>query len=148
MAPDPRIRASDSDRDRVAGELREHCAQGRLTIEELNERLEDTYAAKTIGDLQRLTADLPEEDLHQLPVPARQRGTSVRRGTAASLQVTGMRAAWVTWASASAITLSIWLISAIAAGEWTFPWWLWVAGPWGAGLLIRQILGPRRPDGD
>ena len=59
MASDPRIRASDADRDRTAALLREHHAAGRLTAEEFNERLDKAYAAKTLGELDELLADLP-----------------------------------------------------------------------------------------
>src|SRR5690349_8193164 len=50
MASDPKIRASDADRDRTAALLREHHAAGRLTAEEFNERLDKAYAAKTVGE--------------------------------------------------------------------------------------------------
>ncbi len=58
--PDPaRMRVSDEDRHKVADILREAAAEGRIDIEELDERLESTYAAKTYGDLVPITADLP-----------------------------------------------------------------------------------------
>src|SRR5262249_2838183 len=58
--PDPGdVRASDDERDRVAREIREHYAAGRLDEDELNERVEAAYAARTHGDLQALQADLP-----------------------------------------------------------------------------------------
>ena len=59
MPGDPRIRASDKDRDRTAELLREHHAQGRLTPEEFDDRVDRTFTAKTIGDLDALLADLP-----------------------------------------------------------------------------------------
>ncbi|MFC6897717.1 DUF1707 domain-containing protein [Nonomuraea dietziae] len=66
------MRASDVDRDRVAAILREHTAQGRITVDEFNERLEQVYASKTYGELARVTADLPEVDLRAQParIPA------------------------------------------------------------------------------
>src|SRR5690348_18463061 len=67
MASDPRVRASDADRDRTAALLREHHAAGRLTAEEFNERLDKAYAAKTLGDLDQLLSDLPGIDLYHLP---------------------------------------------------------------------------------
>ena len=67
MPADPRIRASDEDRDRVAAMLREHHAVGRLTVDEFNERLDKAYAATTMGDLDELLADLPPIDLYRLP---------------------------------------------------------------------------------
>jgi hypothetical protein len=57
---DPRdLRASDHDRDRVAELLRQAAGDGRLTFEELDERLSAVYSAKTYGDLEPITRDLP-----------------------------------------------------------------------------------------
>lgn len=52
-------RASDAERERAAAALRRHHADGRLDMEELEERTERVYAAKTLGDLDQLFADLP-----------------------------------------------------------------------------------------
>ena len=49
--PDPTLRASDADRDAVAERLREAHAEGRLTVEEVGERLDATFAARTLGEL-------------------------------------------------------------------------------------------------
>ena len=57
---DDRIRVSDADRDHVAGRLRDHFAQGRLTPDELDERLSAALSAKTVGDLRQVMVDLPE----------------------------------------------------------------------------------------
>jgi Domain of unknown function (DUF1707) len=57
------FRASDADRDRAVQDLREHFAAGRLTGDEMDERIQAAYAARTDGDLRRLLADLP-----QLPI--------------------------------------------------------------------------------
>jgi hypothetical protein len=53
------MRASDGERERVVEILKEQTAQGRLTLEELEERTGAAYAAKTRLQLQRLTEDLP-----------------------------------------------------------------------------------------
>jgi hypothetical protein len=55
------LRASDSDRDRTAEVLRDAAGEGRLSLEELEDRLEQTYSAKTYAELARVTADLPVE---------------------------------------------------------------------------------------
>jgi hypothetical protein len=55
-----RIRISDADREGVAARLREHFAQGRLTQDELDERITATFSAKTLGDLRPILADLPD----------------------------------------------------------------------------------------
>jgi len=52
-------RVGDAERDAVAGQLREHYATGRLTMDEFRARLDATYAAVTAGELSRATADLP-----------------------------------------------------------------------------------------
>jgi Domain of unknown function (DUF1707) len=57
---DSETRASDAERDQVARLLRDHWAVGRLTEEELDERLTAVYAARTWGELRVLTRDLPE----------------------------------------------------------------------------------------
>jgi hypothetical protein len=57
---DERIRTSDADRERVTASLRDHYAEGRLTRDELDERIAAALSAKTFGDLRRVLADLPE----------------------------------------------------------------------------------------
>jgi hypothetical protein len=53
------LRASHDDRDRVVELLRVSAGDGRLTAEELDERLEQAMTARTYGELARLVADLP-----------------------------------------------------------------------------------------
>jgi len=67
MPSDAKTRASDADRDRTAAALREQLAADRLTIEEFDQRLDQAYAAKTLGELDVLMADLPQADLVQFP---------------------------------------------------------------------------------
>src|ERR1700760_4254415 len=55
----PDLRISDIDRDRAAEVLREAHAQGRITVDELDERLTSVYSAKTFADLVPVTRDLP-----------------------------------------------------------------------------------------
>jgi hypothetical protein len=56
---DLHLRASDAERDATGERLRAAAAEGRLDLEELEQRLEWTYAAKTRGQLLALTGDLP-----------------------------------------------------------------------------------------
>ncbi|MER7900843.1 DUF1707 domain-containing protein [Streptomyces sp. NPDC096046] len=81
----PEVRASHEDRDRTVDVLRVAAGEGRLTLEELDERLEAALSARTVSELVVLTADLPapagrapvgEEDI----VRIRQEGASTRRG--------------------------------------------------------------------
>ena len=59
MASQPSLRIGDREREAVAAELREHYAQGRLSLEEFNQRVDAVFAAKTQRDLRRITSDLP-----------------------------------------------------------------------------------------
>ena len=66
--PDPsQLRISDEDRHQVAEVLRKAAGEGRIDLEELDERLEATYKAKTYGDLVPITADLPVRTTGALP---------------------------------------------------------------------------------
>ena len=55
------IRASDKERESVVDVLRDAYTDGRLTLEEFEERTSAAYASKTWADLRELTADLPVE---------------------------------------------------------------------------------------
>ncbi|MFC4111466.1 DUF1707 SHOCT-like domain-containing protein [Nonomuraea zeae] len=137
MANSPEMRASDVDRDRVAAILREHTAQGRITMEEFNERLEQLYQSKTYGELARLTADLPDVDLRHRALAKVTPAAPATRGGVHP----GMRAAWGAWAAASGINWVIWLIVSVTSGDMIYPWPLWVMGPWGVILLVSTIFG-------
>jgi hypothetical protein len=63
-------RASDEDRDNVARALRGHAVAGRLTVEELEERLGGAFAARTLRELDELLADLPRRRGRSRTVPA------------------------------------------------------------------------------
>jgi hypothetical protein len=61
------LRVGDAERDEVTAALHEHFVQGRLTRDELDERLTATLSAKTVGDLRKVTRDLPGTAQAQLP---------------------------------------------------------------------------------
>ena len=70
------VRASDGDRERVVEILREHTAAGRLTAEELDERLDEAYGARTLSELDAVARDLPRPPV---PRPERPERASQRR---------------------------------------------------------------------
>ena len=53
------LRIGDAERDAAAADLGEHYAAGRLSLDELNERLDAVFSAKTLGQLTRIMTDLP-----------------------------------------------------------------------------------------
>jgi hypothetical protein len=67
-----RLRASNDDRERVAAALHQAAAEGRLDLDELDERLSQAYAARTYADLEPLLRDLPAAGAVHVPasVPA------------------------------------------------------------------------------
>lgn len=145
MPGDPRIRASDGDRERTAQLLREHHAVGRLTAEEFDERLDKVFAAKTLGELDELLADLPAIDLYQLPsasIRPTRRGGSGPRSAGLEPRADGalspLVAPWSTWATGSALLVAVWVVMALTFGglAWV-PWFALVAGPWALSLLLR-----------
>ena len=69
-------RASDAEREATVVRLREAAAEGRLTVEELSERIDAAYAATTAAELEPLTADLPATTRSAMPVEGGGRGTS------------------------------------------------------------------------
>jgi len=56
---DLELRASDAEREGAVVRLREACAEGRLTLQEFSERVEEAYAARTRAELERVASDLP-----------------------------------------------------------------------------------------
>jgi hypothetical protein len=80
--PDPQqhLRASDADRERVAETLREAAGDGRLTMDELDERLDAVYAAKTYAELVPITHDLPDHSgAAAVPTPSRAASKDLRQ---------------------------------------------------------------------
>ena len=69
MATGPDLRIADADREAAAAFVREHYAQGRLTLEEFNQRLDAVFAATTQRQLSALTRDLPRA-APAAPLPA------------------------------------------------------------------------------
>jgi hypothetical protein len=70
------LRASDAERERTVDQLRHAAGEGRLTVEELDERLGVAYAARTRGELEQLVTDIDVRG----PQGAPDSGLTVRRG--------------------------------------------------------------------
>jgi hypothetical protein len=127
---------------------------GRLTAEEFNERLDKAFAAKTLGDLDDLLSDLPSIDLYRLPGYGLPRGpipgsSSHLAAMAAAGRVDrphgrfspAWQAAWGSWVTVSAVLVVIWAVAGMG-----YPWFAWIAGPWGILMLGRWLSGDH-PDG-
>ena len=145
-------RIGDVERDNAAALLREHMAQGRLTAEEFDERIEAALTAKVATDLDPLFSDLPgprpgqtvattasyetppwqrqTPDATALPVPAvlppRSGGAEALRG------ITGVL--WIV------IPLAV---SFLLPGGWSSFWWL-IFLP----MIISMVVGKSESDRD
>jgi hypothetical protein len=74
-------RASDSEREAVVARLRHAAGEGRLTVDELDERIDAAYAAKTRAELEPLTADLPDSAMPTATTTAPPEGGAPPRAT-------------------------------------------------------------------
>ena len=150
--PEPHLRAADTDRAAVAAALGEHMSAGRLTLEEYDERLTQVYGAKTYGELDRLTADLPAAGRRgtsahaQTPLPAA--APQAHAGMCAPHARNDPAQAWRSWLTTTLIVLTIWAATSLASWELHYFWPVWVFGPWGAVLLAQTVgrSGGRRAD--
>jgi hypothetical protein len=142
---DPRLRASDADRERTVQLLREHHAEGRLDMEEFHERLNAAYAAKTIGDLDEILADLPGIDLYRLPSaglrpapPGTGGWRPARRGGGRGGSVTRQAGQWGAWTATSSMLVVTWLVVGAASGGFAWlPWFLLIIIPWAIAISRR-----------
>ncbi len=145
------LRAADVDREFVAERLRDALNEGRLTLSEYDDRLRETYAARTYGELKALMTDLP-------PVAAKERSGMVPASPTSLAPATAMPSPiatrhtmrwlsqmWSSWLTVSLICVAIW----VASGHRGDFWPVWVIAPWGAILLESTVTGlaggePRR----
>lgn len=123
------LRASDQERERVAEEIREHFAAGRLTSEELDERLRMAYAARTTQELEALRVDLPSLP----PSPAEQRAELGQRRARLQRRLVQQTGGGLV---AFIICTVIWLAAGASGAFW--PVWVAIApviallnGAWG-----------------
>ena len=125
MATDPAIRASDADREHLAGLLGEHLIAGRLNLDEFQERTEAAYAAVMLADLAPPASDLPA--LSDAPptgaMLSRTRKPLPRSGEPSA-------AAGASWLLAGVICSLIWIATCLIAGNMQNFWPIWVIGPW------------------
>lgn len=122
--PDRRtVRASDADRHQVVEALRKHAAEGRLTIDEFDERVGVAYEARTLGELQRCLHDLPV-----ITPPSSSSAALVRSRRDPHL---------AKFVSLSLILIFIWAMSGFG-----YPWPLWVIVPLGI-VNARRIITER-----
>jgi len=124
------IRVSDAERQAVVAALSKNATEGRLTLEEFEERTGAAYAAKTYADLEPLLRDLPEgHRSNQVPLAPRRAGPGhaggargqCRRGPRWSLYPRVIVLCWAIWALMT-------LTSSRHGYEGFWPLWLMLPG--------------------
>jgi Domain of unknown function (DUF1707) len=129
------MRAGDADRKAVADQLKSALDEGRLDLSEYDERLQQTYAAKTFADLDGLLDDLPgtvppQQSQVQPAAPA------ASPAAAAAPQHSG-GGQWARWTGpyggAFLVCVLIWAITSVSAHHLVYFWPVW--------MLIPLVLG-------
>ena len=146
------MRVSDEQRERVVRDLTRHCGDGRLTLDELEERVAEAYAAMTKAELAHAMRHLPPEPRPSGPpvrvkpssperAAAPARPTRRRRQTPAEI---ALRAHLHTYLSVMALLVAIWFLTS----PFGYFWPIWPAMGWGVGLAIHagveKAKGPGR----
>ena len=128
---EPDLRASNAERAQIIELLRRHHEAGRLTAEELAERIERVNAATTFGDLDAIMANLP-----RLPPPPVGAPTATVPGAARQAFYRALFA----YVVINLFLIGIWAFS----GRGTF-WPIWVILGWGLGMAFYAfwIFGPQ-----
>jgi hypothetical protein len=140
------LRAADIDRSYVAEILKRAVDEGRLTLSEYDERLQDTYSARTYGDLDKVILDLPRPSKRSAILPASHTPPATAGvgwsppAAAQSKDPDWLRRAWLAWAIAVSVNVMVWLLVSITTTEFIYPWPIWVAGPWGTVLLVISLM--------
>ncbi len=111
----PGVRASDQDRERLVSELSEHTAAGRISTDELEERMQAVYAARTTAELAAVRHDLPLTERQAALGRAQRRSHLTRR----LIQETGGSAALFV------VCTVIWLVSGHDGHHGQF-WPVWI----------------------
>jgi hypothetical protein len=172
--PRDALRAGNADREQVVQRLNRAFGEGRLELPELEERVAQAYAARTLGELRPLTADLPPEPGAPADSPAPVGPASVRdlkqaaldlatsrlsaqlerdRARLARRELQQQRRDLVRHAGGSH-PVTVWAtvslvcftiwLISVLTGGGASPWFLWVAGPWGVLVLMRYLAGRDR----
>jgi hypothetical protein len=140
-----RLRASDQERQEAVDVLKVALEDGRLKMDEYVDRVGKAYEAVTYGELALLHDDLPAAGTTPTRRPAG-RPSPVLAGVSTSPSVqsakgafaslpTALKVMWTIWFVAVSINLVVWVLVGVTTVSFPYPWPLWVAGPWGAGLF-------------
>lgn len=136
----PEMRAGDVERDEVAARLAAALEEGRLDLTEYDQRLEQAMQAKTIGELDRIVADLP------IPQAQRRKEQELAEARRKQAARRALLERWRTWFAFALMFNLIWLFTVLASGELVGYWPAIPLGIWAA-INLASGLGGDRDDG-
>jgi hypothetical protein len=128
------LRAGDADRRRVADELQRHYVEGRLSSDELTERVRQATAARTQGDLAALLQDLPP----LTPAPSEPTAVAPQTespGPVGSPSHRDVRTHVTSYALVMVLLVAIWLIT--SPGGYFWP--IWPMLGWGFAVALHAV---------
>jgi hypothetical protein len=129
------LRAADADRHKIADQLKTALDEGRLSLNEYDDRVRQAYAARTYAELLILVADLPKPGVSAAEVSAR-KAAAVRR--AERRMPTALLVLWTVWGSVAAVNLMVWFLVAVTVAGDIYPWPAWLLVP-GAALGVTTV---------
>lgn len=137
--PEQHMRIGDSERDEAVSRLSEHFAAGRLDHAEFAERTEQALSARTRGELDVLTKDLPVLPAAVRPSTATPSTTAISPGEL-SARAEWRRSTLATWAAFAVFFVILW---AVTGGG--FFWPVFPILGWGIGVAVSGIQAYSRP---
>jgi hypothetical protein len=141
------FRAGDADRERVAERLRVALEEGRLNLNEYDERLRDALAARTYAELDALLVDLPgvtpvsRSALNPSAAEPAARWQPGPDGRYPHVTRRWVVSQWDGWFRVVAVCVGIWTVISVLYGRADYFWPVWVAAPWGAVILLHTVRG-------
>ena len=131
-------RVSDAERERVVRDLTKHCGDGRLTLDELEERVAEVYAATTRADIEHALRELPRSSMPMVkpsgpPVRVKPSAAPVREIDHRRNGEIALRIHLVVYLSVIGLLSAIWLLTS----PFGYFWPIWTAMPWGMAVAIH-----------
>jgi hypothetical protein len=142
------LRAADADRQKVADQLKIALDEGRLSLNEYDDRVRLAYASKTYKELLMLVTDLPQPGLSAAEVTARR--LAAQRREARRLP-TALLVLWTIWAAIAVVNLVVYGLVEMTVDGSVYPWPVWWVVPGGAlaavtvGVQVIRSQDRRRP---
>jgi uncharacterized protein DUF1707 len=129
------MRAADADRHKIADQLKASLDEGRLSLNEYDERVRDAYAARTYAELLILVADLPTPGTSAAEVNAKRSAELRREARKLPMALTVL---WTIWGAVTAVNIVVWVLVAATSDSDIYLWPVWLLVP-GAALAAVTV---------